>query len=187
MNEIDKANDHNAKQDQYGKVKASWRVKTGFAIFIVSIAWPVLMPLLPLLGVPTTATAMIAGVMVVAAELMMLAGAAIAGKQGFKLIKQTVIGKLKAFGPPVKVSKTRYRIGLAMFLAPLLLAWAGPYVGHHLPGYEANVLVYAIGGDLIFLTSLFLLGGDFWDKLRSLFVHDATAVMPKNSPERRDF
>ncbi len=29
------------------------------------------------------------------------------------------------------------------------------------------------------LTSLFLLGGDFWDKLRSLFLRDATAMIPK--------
>ena len=27
---------------------------------------------------------------------------------------------------------------------------------------------------LILLASLFVLGGDFWDKLRSLFIHDAT-------------
>lgn len=25
--------------------------------------------------------------------------------------------------------------------------------------------------DLIFLTSFFILGGDFWDKIRALFVH----------------
>jgi hypothetical protein len=29
------------------------------------------------------------------------------------------------------------------------------------------------------LASLFVLGGDFWEKLRSLFVHKAYAVFPE--------
>jgi hypothetical protein len=29
------------------------------------------------------------------------------------------------------------------------------------------------------LISLFVLGGDFWDKLRALFVHGARAVFPE--------
>jgi len=31
------------------------------------------------------------------------------------------------------------------------------------------------------LVSLFVLGGDFWDKLRALFFHGAKAVFPKTS------
>ena len=37
---------------------------------------------------------------------------------------------------------------------------------------------YAVGGDLLLLSSLFPLGGDFWDKIRSLFVHDAEVHFP---------
>jgi hypothetical protein len=38
-----------------------------------------------------------------------------------------------------------------------------------------------IVGDLIFIGSFFVLGGDFWDKLRSLFVRTAKArfLQPK--------
>jgi hypothetical protein len=28
------------------------------------------------------------------------------------------------------------------------------------------------------LSSLFVLGGDFWDKVRALFIYDARAVLP---------
>jgi hypothetical protein len=35
--------------------------------------------------------------------------------------------------------------------------------------------VYVIGGDVLLVSSLFVLGGEFWDKLRALFVHDARA------------
>ena len=30
-------------------------------------------------------------------------------------------------------------------------------------------------------TSLFVLGGDFWDKVRSPFIHDAVVIIAKDS------
>ncbi|MNT62036.1 hypothetical protein D3C72_1997240 [compost metagenome] len=36
----------------------------------------------------------------------------------------------------------------------------------------------AMSGDLLLILSLFILGGDFWDKLRALFVREAKAVFP---------
>ena len=160
------------------KQQATWRVKVGFAIFVASIGWPVLIPVLPLVGVSATATAAFSGVMLVAAEFMLLAGAAIAGKEGFAFIKATVFGFLKSYGPPSEVSRTRYRIGLVMFATPLAFAWVSPYFGHHIPGYEAGRRIYAIVFDVLLLISLFVLGGGFWDKLRALFKHDAYAVIP---------
>jgi hypothetical protein len=32
--------------------------------------------------------------------------------------------------------------------------------------------------DIVFVASFFVLGGDFWDKLRSLFVHGTTLKFP---------
>ena len=95
------------KNHQFG-----WRTTLAFALFVVSIGWPVVIPILPLLGVSTTATAAFSGVMVVAAELMLIAGAAVAGKEGFAFIKATVFGFLRVYGPPREVSRTRYTIGL---------------------------------------------------------------------------
>jgi hypothetical protein len=161
------------------KTEASWRVKVGSVIFVASLAWPVLLPVLPLLGASGADVAAFAGVMAVAAELMLLAGAAIAGKDGFAFIKSRVFGFLKSFGPPKTVGRTRYAIGLAIFAVPVLYGWASPYVGHHVPGYDEHPLALAITGDVLLLISLFVLGGDFWDKLRSLFLHDAAALIPE--------
>ena len=158
--------------------QAGWRVKLGFAIFVASIGWPVLIPILLLLRVPTTATAAFSGVMVVTAEFMLIAGAAIAGKEGFAYIKGKVFGFLKSYGPPSEVSRLRYTVGLVMFATPLAFGWAAPYFGHHLPGFESNQWIYAVGFDILLLISLFVLGGAFWDKLRSLFRHDAHVVIP---------
>ena len=161
--------------------KTGWRVRVGFAIFVASIGWPVLIPILPLLGVSGTAIATFSGAMLVAAEFMTLAGAAIAGKDGFAFIKAKVFGFLKFYGPPKTVSRIRYSIGLVMFVAPLLLGWASPYFGHHIPGFKEHTMTYAVGGDVLLVISLLVLGGDFWDKLQSLIVHDATAVIPARS------
>ena len=158
--------------------QVNWRIKVGFAIFAASVGWPILIPILSVLGAPATAIAAFSGVMVVGAELMLIAGAAIAGKEGFVFIKATVFGFLRSYGPPREVSRTRYTIGLMMFSAPIIFGWASPYFGHHLPGFENGALIYAVAGDLLLLISLFILGGAFWDKLRSLFQHNSYAIFP---------
>ena len=161
-----------------GRVRVGWRTVVGFVLFTLSILWPVVIPVLPFLGASTAMTAAISGFMLLAAEVMMISAAAIAGKEGFAVIKGTLSGFLKTYGPPREVNRIRYTIGLIMFAAPLVFAWAAPYFGHHLPGYEDGQLIYAIVGDILLLSSLFVLGGGFWDKLHALVKHDAYAVIP---------
>jgi hypothetical protein len=155
----------------------SIRIRLGFALFIISLAGPpVLIPLMPLLGFPTGTIATVTGVVLIGAELLLLAGAAIAGKDGYAYIKQTVFGFIKSYGPAEHVSKTRYRVGLVLFILPILMGWGGPYFGNHIPGFNEHTLIFAIVGDVMLAISLFVLGGEFWDKLRSLFIHSARAA-----------
>ena len=99
---------------------------------------------------------------------------AIMGKSGFNLIKGRIFSFLKKHGPRDRVSLTRYRIGLVMFLLPIVFGWLGPYGAHHISGYETHRLVVIVIGDLMFVASLFVLGGDFWDKISALFIHRAS-------------
>lgn len=46
------------------------------------------------------------------------------------------------------------------------------YAPQWLPDHSPQRLYVNLTADFIFLTSLFVLGGDFWDKLRALFVCD---------------
>ena len=68
-----------------------------------------------------------------------------------------------------------------MFSVPIVFGWLAPYAADLIPGYPGNVFTYAIVGDLLLLVSLFVLGGDFWDKLRALFIGGAKAVFPKTT------
>jgi hypothetical protein len=70
------------------------------------------------------------------------------------------------------ISRGRYNIGLVIFCVPLLLGWLSPYISKWVPCLLSNPLPFAIGGDILILASLFLLGANFWDKIRSLFIHD---------------
>ena len=161
-----------------GNSQANWRIRVGLALFITSLGWVVVLPVMPFLGFTGTQIATLSGVMVLVAELLMLAGAAVAGKEGFAYIKSRVFGFFKAYGPPQRVSRTRYRIGLVMFFLSLLLGWLSPYAEHFFPALHAYSMAYAIVGDVLLLASLFVLCGDFWNKLRALFVHDASSETP---------
>jgi hypothetical protein len=59
-----------------------------------------------------------------------------------------------------------------MFVLPVVFGWLGPYGAHLIPGYETHRFVVSLIGDVMFVASLFVLGGDFWDKIRSLFIHN---------------
>jgi hypothetical protein len=60
-----------------------------------------------------------------------------------------------------------------MFLLSILFGWLAPYGPHFVPGYEGQRFLVNLIGDLLLISSLFVLGGEFWDKLRALFIHGA--------------
>ena len=119
--------------------------------------------------------------MLVGAEVLGIVAVAVMGKSGYAYIKNRVFGFLKQYGPPAEVSRTRYTIGLVMFAVPIVFGWLAPYAADLIPGYLGNELTYAIVGDLLLLVSLFVLGGDFWDKLRALFIRGAKVVFPETT------
>jgi hypothetical protein len=157
-----------------GKPAAGWRFRLGVVIFVVGFASPLLIPLVTASGLAMKWKTILSGALAVGIpEVFGLIAVAIMGKSGFAYMKHLLFAFLKKHGPPEQVGRARYRIGLAMFSLPLLFAWLGPYFVHHVPGYDTNRLLINIVGDVLFVSSLFVLGGEFWDKIRALFVHDA--------------
>ena len=62
-----------------------------------------------------------------------------------------------------------------LFILPILLGWSSFYIRNYIPGFEENIMMYGIISDLVLAISLFVLGGEFWDKLRALFIPGSTA------------
>mgnify|MGYP000234370644 CR=1 FL=1 len=154
--------------------KAGWRFRLGLTILIVGWLSPLLIPVITRTSLATEWKTIISGLLAVGIpEVFTVAAIAIMGKSGYNLIKEHIFSFLKKHGPPDRVSLTRYRIGLVMFVLPVLFGWLGPYGVHLIPGYEAHRFFVSLFGDAMFVASLFVLGGDFWDKIRALFVYDA--------------
>ena len=151
-----------------------WRFKLGVAMFALSIALPILgVPILAALSLSEAATATVSGALLVGAEILGLGAVAVMGKNGYNFVRSRVFSFLKRYGPPKKVSRTRYRVGLVMIFVPVLFGWISIYAADFIPGFGDNPLVYGLGGDFLLLAGLFVVGGDFWGKLRALFVYQA--------------
>ena len=155
-----------------------WRFKIGIALIaLTALAW-LLIPIEAALGMSAGTIAATTAGIAIANKVILLLAIAVMGKAGFQELKAKLFHRLT---PPVEVSQTRYRIGLVMFCLPLLGSLFETYASHIVPHLVMNRLWVDILLDIMLVASLFVLGGNFWDKLRSLFVADARAVFSKDT------
>jgi len=103
---------------------------------------------------------------------------AVMGKAGFAELKRTIGHYISGVIPtPVaEVSPLRHKIGVVMFCLPLLSSFLEPYFDNFFPGVRPNLWQLQALGDLMFIGSFFVLGGNFWDKVHALFVRKARVV-----------
>ncbi len=104
---------------------------------------------------------------------MAIFAVALLGKQVFDQLRERAFAILKTMAPQGSVSRARYRIGLILFVLPFIPSYIMGYAPHLLPDSLPTRLYVNIASDLCFLISLFVLDGDFCDKLKALFVYDA--------------
>jgi hypothetical protein len=158
--------------------QTGWRLQLGLAILIIGFASPLLIPVVTASDLPSGWKTAISGALALGIpEIFSIIAIAIMGRAGFDTIKARFFNFIKRHGPPDRVSKMRYRVGLVMFVLPLLFGWLGLYFAHYIPSYDDYRLAINISGDLLLLSSFLVLGGEFWDKIRALFIHDAVAQM----------
>lgn len=157
-------------------------VMLGLAI-IVKIVGPALIVAsgLP----PSWKTGISIAIFVIVPKLLIVTIIFLMGKSGFAYLKAVcfkyVMHVVAPFAPPRQVSKRRYRIGLVMFVLPMIEAWLAPYLEAAFPDWAARRPIEWIW-DAMFVASFFVLGGDFWDKIRALFIYGATVTFP---PKRK--
>jgi len=109
----------------------------------------------------------------ISAPLMKISGIGIMGKPSYLWIKYQMRYFYYHIAKAHKVGKTRYNIGLLMFIVPFIPNYILAYAPNlFAEAYLVRSLIHFFF-DLVFITSLFVLGGDFWDKLRALFIFTA--------------
>jgi hypothetical protein len=155
------------------------RIRWGAFILVIGFLSPLLIPLVVSSNLSQGIKAILSGALAFGIpEVFMLIAVAIMGKDGFHYLKRYTRLLFKMYGPPDQVSKTRYRIGLILFCIPLIFGFIAPYFLIKVNFYFDNVFLITLFCDIFLVFSLFILGGDFWDKLRSLFVYGARATFP---------
>lgn len=161
------------------QIRPGWRFHSGIMLFVLGLLSPLFIPLVTATALPAGWKTALSGLLMLGIpELLWVAAAAIMGKAGFNYIKGKFWGFFKKMAPSDEVSAARYRVGLVMFLLPILFGWLAPYGVHRIPGYENYRFAANLIGDLLLVSSLFVLGGDFWDKLRGLFIHKVIIKTP---------
>lgn len=157
------------------------RLYVGVTLLTLSFVCPLFGILIAQLDLPIGLKATIIGLLSLGIpEVLIIAAAATLGKENYEIIKARCIGYLKHLVPSAKVGRLRYNIGLIMFILPLIPAYVQAYIPRWLPDDSAERLYVNLAADIMFIASLFVLGGDFWDKLRALFSFEAKAQFPES-------
>ena len=150
-------------------MSADTRLKLGNALLALGLVMPAGTVFVAATNWRGDLKALLDGILLFGLEIMAIPAVALMGKENYDRIVNRVKTVLKRLKPAGDVGRTRYRIGLALFGVPLLLGWIASYLPDWRPeDYPVRIGINLVL-DLTIVSSLFVLGGDFWDKLRVSF------------------
>jgi hypothetical protein len=159
-------------------VEIGWRFYTGVAMLASMIVLLALIPITSGMGWETAKVAKLTGIVLIANKVLLFGAIAVMGKSGYNHLKGIVGGFLGKFAPARQVSPGRYQLGLVLFLVPIFMTWIQPYItGFMLPGSVYGFL-QELALEVLVLVGLFMLGGEFWDKVKALFSSRARVEFP---------
>ncbi len=167
----------------------TWRYKIGLGLIIIGNVGIVIGLLLPVLGLAPGGHghAGFVGVLIVGGELLSLSSIVFLGKEGFKAIKSKAFAFVKT-GYTEHVGRARHTIGIVLLLTHVLTgyimvlyAWSAfgattaedpmPAIwGLNFAEQGSLYFNLFLIGELSFLVSLYVLGADWWERFRNIFV-----------------
>ena len=169
--------------NQQIETQRDWRYYVGLILFVLSLILPILaLIIVPMLGLSPGISAVLYGLSVAGGpDVMLIGAAALLGKENLEYLFGKLGGWFKKLVKWDQVSPGRYRIGVWLFWLSILVNVGVFYLlrdsltaGDNQPGWGFYVTV---GADILFIISFFVLGAEFWAKLRALFQYDARVVV----------
>lgn len=153
------------------KQPTTLRFKLGIFFIMLSCILPLLGLVVPFVGLPVYPTTfLVAFLLVGGPEICLIIGAALSGKRAVHLITEKVKRCFRR-GPPMPTSKIRYTVGLVLLvlgnLILLIRDYAAPLFGVEVS--NMTLLGVNLVADVIIIVSFFVLGQQFWEKLKRLF------------------
>ncbi|CAM2978016.1 Uncharacterised protein [Legionella steigerwaltii] len=145
----------------------------GFLILMISFLVPFSIPLIMQLNISSPMKAVISSVLLFGIpEIGMLIAVIILGTEGYSYLKSRILFWLKNSVSTVN-SRVRFRIGITFFSVSLVLGFLLPYISYFFPtSIQKNLYFYILFLDLVFFISLFILGKNFWGKVKKLFIYE---------------
>ena len=165
---------------------SNWKYRLGLVLFFgafpIFIAAPVV---IPMLGLSTAKSAALIGGVLLAVEVLWFASIPLLGKEGFEAVKQRAFGWLKLSSGPI--SQMRHRLGVTLLFGSIMfdVLLNLVMVGSDFLGQGADVPTKLLGLSFthqttVYITvqilttvgmvaALFILGGDFWARLKKAF------------------
>ena len=159
------------------------RLYTGLGIFILSFFMLPAGLFLQRYAVHHYLKHIIVGIFWLSAPTMKIASVAILGKPSYLYIKSKFRYHVVRVIRPYHASRLRYNIGLFLFCLPVIPTYIMAYAPLFFSSNFYLHLILNISFDVIFIASLFVLGGDFWDKLKALFIFSAKVSFPEEERE----
>ncbi|CAN5315537.1 transporter suffix domain-containing protein [soil metagenome] len=161
------------------KQPKNWRYYVGLTALVLSVVFPLSAFLVPLLRLSSGAAALTSGFLLAGApEILILLAVALLGKENFDLIISRAKGFFFVTFFQRPTSKFRYSIGLTIFILSILPLYLMGYASSWMP--TGNAKLFLLGGaDLACIASVFVMGGEFWGKFRSLFVWEGSTAMDR--------
>ncbi len=150
-----------------------WKFYVGLALFVYSFATFGIAALVPFVFPPAVAAALLTGV-VLSGELGFWVSAALLGRPFIDALKAKVaalVARRDSRAPP-PISRPRHVLGLVLFSLSFVtyyVAMATPFLGLSKSVELTAIVVVAITGELLFVSSLFVLGGEFWERIKALY------------------
>ncbi len=154
------------------------RLYIGLGIFILSFFMLPTGLFLQRFAVHHVLKHVIIGVFWLIAPIMKITSVGILGKPSYLYIKSIFRYRIVKVIKPYHASRLRYNIGLFLFCLPLIPTYIMAYAPQFFASNFYLRLILNIAFDVVFIISLFVLGGDFWDKLKALFSFSAKVSFP---------
>lgn len=162
------------------------RFVLGCCLLLTGIGCGLSVLALPLFHVTHDRAAIVSALMLAHHGLTFLS-IAVMGRANFERLTEPVHRAAAKAGEKIKpagnVSRDRYRIGIIMLVTPLIVLTGMHFLNEFHLKHETRIIISLVM-QTMFLVSFFVLGGDFWDKARALFVWDARAVFPEHKHHR---
>jgi hypothetical protein len=163
------------------------RLWIGVVLFGVSNAPPAALPLVANSDWSSSAKSVANALLFfVAPQLLLLASVLVLGRTNHDRLYDATVRALDRCKPRGDVGPVRYKVGLVLFVLPMSFTCIQAYAPGLISGEGPSRVWVTALAHATFLFSLVVLGGDFWDKLRALFVRDARAVFPESGGAAND-